>query len=76
MDAIEKFITRVNKAANANSKEIRLLMPDAKELVIELAVISARTATLSDKVISLQAKLLDKNEGIVSVEADGGSFRP
>ena len=77
-DAIEKFLNRYDRAVHGRSKEVRLQMDEAKNLTHELAILLGRTATLAEKVIELQDKLLTekdkKPERSITVDMDGGGF--
>lgn len=57
---------------------MRLQMDEAKNLSHEIAMLLARTGTLSDKVIELQEQLINEKDkqpsDAVSVDMDGGGF--
>ena len=77
MSAIITFLERYSFANKSNSKEIRLQMREAKDLVHELSLLSLQYKELSDEVIRLQTKviqLLEKQPSANSTSLDGGNF--
>jgi len=77
-DAIEKYITRYDRAVQGKSKELRLTMAEAKDLLHEISIILGRSATLANKVIDLQDQLIKEkskeSEGTFNIDIDGGEF--
>ncbi len=77
--AIELFLGRYDKAVKGKSKDLRLQMNEAQQLAHEVTLLLGRSATLADKVIDLQEKLISERErrittGGIQVEMDGGRF--
>jgi len=68
---LETFIKKYQTARNYNSKEIRLTIQESEELSTAIALLLSKTNSLNEKIIELQAKLLeDKTE----INLSGGKF--
>ena len=77
MSEIEKFVSRVQKSVRANSKEIKLSMPEAQQLSNELALLLVRENKLLEKITILQENQNQKvNRDLAEgFDLDGGSFK-
>ena len=69
-DALIQFLDKFKTARNYNSKEIRLTLQEAELMSIDISRLLARQSELSDKVIELQAQLING----IEVSQDGGKF--
>lgn len=69
-EGIAEFLEKYKNARGFNSKEIRLTMQEADRLSTGIALLLSRYQMLSDRVIDLQAELLEPEELSIS----GGEF--
>jgi urease gamma subunit len=73
LPSVERLINRVASAEKSQQKEIRISIQEARELVTDLALI---TAKLGKTVQEIHQTLLDikSNTQSIDVKFDGGSF--
>lgn len=71
--SVEKFIQRVRAAEKSQSKDIRLSIQEARDMVSDLALFSAR---LSETVQEMNTTLKEIKESTtkIDVKFDGGGF--
>lgn len=68
IEAVEKFAKRVDQASRTGSREVRLSMQEATEVVHGMAVVLARVAALEDRLRALEAPQTGQNR------IDGGGL--
>lgn len=73
LPSVEKLISRVTAAEKSQQREIRITLQEAKELINDLAIITAKTAK---NVQEIHQILLDikKSTTQIDIKFDGGSF--
>ena len=73
MEALEKFIKRVEASTKSRSKEIRLNISESQQMTIEIARLLMRENELLEKIINLQnGKTEDGNNPFENVLIQGG----
>jgi methyl-accepting chemotaxis protein len=73
LPSIERLLQRVATAEKSNQKEIRITTQEAKELVNDLALITAKLAKSITEIHGKLDKLTVASQQI-NVEMDGGTF--
>jgi len=73
LPSVERFIQRVRAAEKSQSKDIRLSIQEARELVSDLALFSAK---LSDTMQEMNENLKEIKQSTtkIDVKFDGGGF--
>jgi len=73
LPSIQKLIQRISMAERSQQKEIRITIQEARDLTLELAVLTSR---LSSTVQEIHAMLsnIQANAEKIDVKFDGGSF--
>lgn len=78
MSAIQKFMSRYDAAQKGQSKEVRFLIHEAKDLAHELSMYALDKEELQKEVILLQRKLIqalqERSVGPTEINVDGGAF--
>jgi FixJ family two-component response regulator len=72
MEELNNFIKRVDSAAKARSKDIRLNMAEAQTMVSEIALLLSRENDLLKKLAEGPAQMGIAED--ITVEMDGGTF--
>lgn len=73
LPSVEKLLARISSAERSQQKEIRVTMQEARELTVELSMLTARLgSTLSE--INQSLKRLESSGGNIEVKFDGGGF--
>jgi septation ring formation regulator EzrA len=73
LPTVEKLMSRLAAAEKSNQKEIRISIQEARNLSIELSIITAKLGnTISE--INHSLKRLESSSGNVEVKFDGGGF--
>jgi hypothetical protein len=74
LPTIEKLMSRVATAERSNQREIRITIQEARDLAIELSIITARLgSTVSE--INQSLKRLETSGNNIEVKFDGGGFQ-
>jgi hypothetical protein len=74
LPTVEKLMSRVSTAERSNQREIRITIQEARDLAVELSIITARLgATISE--INQSLKRLETSGGNIEVKFDGGGFQ-
>ena len=74
-DAIAKFVKQVQIAKDYNSKEVRIVIQDADQLVSGIALLLNGNTALMQKVMELQDKLIQQqNIQPRDMALNGGKF--
>ncbi len=73
LPSVEKLLTRIAAAEKSQQKEIRITIQEARDLTIELALLTSR---LSNSIQEINDKLskISENTGSIDIKLDGGSF--
>ena len=73
LPTVEKLLVRISAAEKSQQKEIRISIQEARDLTLELSLL---TSKLSTTVIEIHDKLskINENLGTIDVKFDGGSF--
>ena len=61
MEAVDKFLKRVEAGTKAKSKEIRLTIIEAQEIALQLSQMTVKENQLLTKIIALQDGNVSKN---------------
>lgn len=69
-EGIQEFLEKYRNAKGFNAKEMRLTMQEAERLSTGIALLLSRYQQLADRVIDLQAELLEPQEVVMN----GGGF--
>lgn len=73
LPTVEKLMSRLAAAEKSNQKEIRISIQEARDLSIELSIITAKLGnTISE--INQSLKRLESSTGNIEVKFDGGGF--
>lgn len=73
LPSVEKLLARISSAERSQQKEIRVTIQEARELTVELSMLTARLgSTLSE--INQSLKKLESSNGNIEVKFDGGGF--
>lgn len=73
LTSVEKIIQRVRAAELSQQKEIRIPIQEAKEIIIDLSILTSRMANHVQEIKERLDKL-ESNQGTIEVKFDGGSF--
>jgi biopolymer transport protein ExbD len=73
LPTVEKLLSRVSAAEKSQQKEIRISIQEARDLTLELALI---TSKLGNTVQEIHDKLskISENTGSIDIKLDGGTF--
>jgi ABC-type molybdate transport system ATPase subunit len=73
LPSIEKILQRISSAERSQQKEIRITIQEARELCLELSLI---TAKLGSTLNEIHRSLLEIKESTsnINVKVDGGNF--
>jgi hypothetical protein len=73
LPSVERLIQRVSVAERSNQREIRMTIVEARELVADLTIM---TAKMSEIIVGIHARLdnLSKSTNDIKIETDGGTF--
>jgi hypothetical protein len=73
LPSVEKLLARISSAERSQQKEIRITIQEARELTVELSMLTARLgSTLGE--INQSLKRLESSGGNIEVKFDGGGF--
>lgn len=75
-DAIDKFVKQTQIAKDYNSKEVRISIQDAEQLVFGITLLLNSNTNMMQKVMELQDRLLQQQSVQPrNMDLNGGSFR-
>jgi hypothetical protein len=73
LTSVEKIVQRLKAAELSNQKEFRMSVQEARDIVIDLSILTSKMANhvqdIKDRLDKLEA-----NQGNIEVKFDGGSF--
>lgn len=73
LPTVEKLMSRLAAAEKSNQKEIRISIQEARDLSIELSIITARLGSAISE-INQSLKRLESSTGNIEIKFDGGGF--
>lgn len=73
LPTLQKFINRIASAERSQQKEIRITIQEARELSLELAMLTARTSQQIQEMLEAIKTMADNTQNI-DVKFDGGGF--
>jgi predicted nucleic acid-binding Zn-ribbon protein len=74
LPSVEKLLTRIAAAERSQQKEIRITIQEARDLTIELGILTARLGSTINE-INQSLKRLENSSGNIEVKFDGGGFQ-
>ncbi len=73
LGSVERLAQRLKSAENAQQKEIRLTVQEARELVMDLSLLTSKMGNHIQEIYEMLSKIQVNNETI-EVKFDGGTF--
>ncbi len=73
LPTVEKLLSRVSSAEKSQQKEIRISIQEARDLTIELALITSKLGTTIQEIHDKLSKI-SENTGSIDIKLDGGTF--
>ena len=73
LPSVEKLLTRIASAEKSQQKEIRITIQEARDLTLELALITSKLGNTIQEINSKLSKI-SENTGSIDVKLDGGYF--
>jgi hypothetical protein len=73
LPSVEKLMNRISVAERSQQKDIRLSIQEARELTLELAVLTAKLGQTVQEIHQMLTQIRDSTTQI-DVKVDGGSF--
>lgn len=73
LPSVERLIQRINSAEKTQQKEIRITLQEGKDLILELALITAKLGKTIQE-IHQTLNELKANNNQIDVKFDGGTF--
>jgi len=73
LPSVEKLMQRIVSAEKSQQKDIRITIQEAKELAIELSILTAKMAQTVQEIHSMLADIRQSTTQI-EVKVDGGGF--
>ena len=73
MPTIQKLIQRISMAERSQQKEIRITIQEARDLTLEMAILTSRLSSTVQEIHQMLASIQNNAEKI-DVKFDGGSF--
>jgi regulator of replication initiation timing len=74
LPSIEKLLTRISTAERSQQKEIRITIQEARELTIELSILTAKLGRTVQEIHTALQEIKNKSDTI-DVRFDGGGFK-
>lgn len=74
LPSVEKLLSRIASAERSQQKEIRITIQEARELTLELSVLTARLGKTVQEIHQALHEIKNK-EGNIEVKFDGGGFQ-
>ncbi len=73
LPSVEKLLTRIASAEKSQQKEIRITIQEARDITLELALITSKLGNTIQEINSKLSKI-SENTGSIDVKLDGGYF--
>jgi hypothetical protein len=73
LPSVEKLMQRIVSAEKSQQKDVRITIQEAKELAIELSILTAKMAQTVQEIHSMLADIRQSTTQI-EVKVDGGGF--
>ena len=73
LPTVEKLLNRVASAEKSQQKEIRISIQEARDLTLELALITSKLGNTIQEIHDKLSKI-SENAGSIDVKLDGGTF--
>lgn len=73
MPTIEKLLARISAAERGQQKEIRITIQEARDLTIELSILTSKLGKTVQDIYKILQDLKDSN-GSIEVKFDGGGW--
>jgi hypothetical protein len=73
MPTIEKLLARISTAERSQQKEIRITIQEARDLTIELSILTSKLGKTVQDIYKILQDLKDSN-GSIEVKFDGGGW--
>jgi hypothetical protein len=73
MPTIEKLLARISTAERGQQKEIRITIQEARDLTIELSILTSKLGKTVQDIYKILQDLKDSN-GSIEVKFDGGGW--
>ncbi len=73
LPSVEKLLTRISAAEKSQQKEIRISIQEARDLTLELALITSKLGFTIQEINTKLTKI-SENAGTIDIKLDGGSF--
>jgi len=74
LPSVEKLLSRISSAERSQQKEIRITIQEARDLTIELSLLTAKLGNVVNE-INQSLKRLESSSGNIEVKFDGGGFQ-
>lgn len=74
LPSVEKLLSRISTAERSQQKEIRITIQEARELTIELSILTARLGRTVQEIHTALQEIKNKSDTI-DVRFDGGGFK-
>lgn len=74
LPSVEKLLSRISTAERGQQKEIRITIQEARELTIELSILTARLGRTVQEIHTALQEIKNKSDTI-DVRFDGGGFK-
>jgi len=74
LPSVEKLLTRISTAERTQQKEIRITIQEARELTIELSILTAKLGRTVQEIHTALQEIKNKSDTI-DVKFDGGGFK-
>lgn len=73
LPSVEKLLVRISSAEKSQQKEIRVTIQEARELTLELALLTSKLGNTLNQINDKLSKI-SENTGSIDIKLDGGSF--
>lgn len=73
LPSVEKLLTRISSAEKTQQKEIRITIQEARDLTLELSLITAKLGVAIQEINEKLSKI-SENSNVVDIKMDGGTF--
>ncbi len=73
LPSVEKMLSRIASAEKTQQKEIRITIQEARDLSLELALLTSKLGTAIQEINDKLSKI-SENTGSIDIKLDGGSF--
>ncbi len=73
LPSVEKLLVRVSAAEKSQQKEIRISIQEARDLTLELSLLTSKLGTAIQEINDKLTKI-SENAGSIDIKLDGGTF--